>query len=139
LDRKNKYVFDSYAVIGFLEDEPFAGRIEKLLQKARNDDVQLFLHAIHLGEIYYIAMREQGQQMADMAYSRIKSFPLKYIESISEELLLTSATLKARFPISYADAFAAGMAVTLDCPLLSGDLEFEKLENEGILAVAWLR
>ena len=50
----NSYVLDSYAVIGYLEDEPFASWLNQLLLSAREGKCRLYLHAIQLGEVYYI-------------------------------------------------------------------------------------
>ena len=133
-----RFVLDSYAVLGYLENEPFAGRIEKYLKQAKKAEVFLYLHAIHLGEVYYIILRERGQNQADLAYARIKAFPLKLIDTIDEELLLTAATLKANYPISYADSFAAALAKVHNCTLLTGDIEFKTLEKEDIVSVKWL-
>lgn len=135
----NRYVLDSYALIGYLEDEPFAGKIETILNKGVKGELQLFLHAIHLGEVYYITLREQGQDSADLAYSRIKAFPTTLINEIDEELLLTAASLKANYPISYADSFAAAISIIYDCPLLTGDPEYRILEKNGIISVDWLK
>jgi len=135
----NRYVFDSYALIGYLENEHFSGRIERLLKQARKSETRLYLHALHLGEVYYITLREQGTHLADLAYSRIKAFPLTFIDHIDEELLLTAATLKANFPISYADSFAAALAKIKNCALLSGDPELKLLENEKVVAIEWLK
>lgn len=100
--------------------------------------MQLFLHALHLGEVYSITLREQGEEMADIAYSRIRAFPLTYNDTISESLLLKAAALKAKYPISDADSFAAALAVLNDCLLLSGDPDYKALEDEGILKMHWL-
>jgi ribonuclease VapC len=100
--------------------------------------LRLYLHAIHIGEVYYITLREQGQNLADLAYSRIKSLPIKLIDRIDEELLLTAAGLKARHPISYADAFAAALAMINNCPLMTGDPEFRALEKQDIINIEWL-
>ena len=126
----DRYVLDSYALIGYLENEHFADRIEQLLKQAKKDEVSLYLHAIHLGELYYITLREQGTHLADLAYSRIKAFPLTFIDQIDEELLLTAASLKANFPISYADSFAAALAKIKKCALLSGDPELKTFETK---------
>ena len=134
----NRYVLDSYALIGYLENEHFAGRIEQLLKQAKKGEVSLYLHALHLGEVYYITLREQGSNLADLAYSRIKAFPLTFIDQIDEELLLTAASLKANFPISYADSFAAALAKIKNCVLLSGDPELIILENEKVIVIEWL-
>ena len=133
-----RFVLDSYALIGYLENEPFSERIERLLNQARKGDCRLYLHAIQLGEVYYITLREQGQNSADLAYSRIKAFPLTFVDHIDENLLITACTLKANYPISYADSFAAALAKIHECFLLSGDPEFKALEKEEIIQVEWL-
>ncbi len=134
----NRFVLDSYALIGYLEDQSFAERIQYVLLEAKNGKIKLYLHTIHLGEIYYITLREQGRNIADFAYARIKGLPINLIDRITEELLLTAACFKAEYPISYADAFAAGMAALYDCPLMTGDPEFKPLEAKGVLRAEWL-
>ena len=133
-----RFVLDSYALIGYLENEPFSQRIEELLKQARKGDCRLYLHAIQLGEVYYITFREQGQNSADLAYARIKAFPLTFVDHIDENLLIMACTLKANYPISYADSFAAALAEIHECILLSGDPEFKVLEKEEIIRVDWL-
>jgi len=134
----NSYVLDSYALIGFLENEKFASRIETLLKQARKGKGVMYLHAIHLGEVYYITLREQGQNLADLAYARIQSFPIRYIDIIDDDLLRKAAGLKATYPISYADAFAAALAIISNSDLLTGDPEFQKLEKKEALSIDWL-
>jgi len=134
----NSFVLDSFALIGYLENETFSARVEKILKRARQGDVRIYLHAIHLGEVYYITLREQGPNLADLAYARIKAFPLRYIDNISEEMLLTAARLKANYPISYADAFAASLAIIHNSYLLTGDPEFKTLEKKENIPIEWL-
>ena len=38
-----RFVLDSYALIGYLENEPFAGRIQKYLQQAKKAETSLYL------------------------------------------------------------------------------------------------
>ena len=135
----SRYVLDSYALIGYLENEHFADRIERLLKQARKGEAILYLHALHLGEVYYITLRERGSNLADLAYSRIKAFPLNFIDHIDEELLLTAASLKANYPISYADSFAAALAKIKNGVLLSGDPELKLLETEKVIKIEWLK
>ena len=134
----NSFVLDSFALIGFLENEKFASRIERLLKQARKGDALVYLHALHLGEVYYITLREQSQNIADLAFARIKAFPVKYIDIIDDELLRKAAWLKANYPISYADAFAASMAIIHKSTLLTGDPEFKKLGKKEAIAIEWL-
>ena len=135
---RNSIVLDSFALIGYLENEAFSSRFETLLKQAREGKNLIYLHAIHLGEVYYIILREQGQDLADLAYARIRAFPLTYIEIIDEELLRTAATLKAKYQISYADAFAAAMAVMNNAFLLTGDPEFRVIEKKEKISIEWL-
>ncbi len=138
LENPDRYVLDSYALIGYLEDEPFADRIEHLFRSAATGACRLYLHAIQLGEVYYITLREQGETSADLAHARIKSFPLTVIDTVTETLLLTAARLKAQFPISYADAFAAATAKLSKAILLTGDPEFRILQKSRIISIEWL-
>lgn len=138
MQSENSFVLDSYALIGYLENESFSDQIQQVLTQAKHGPLRLYLHAIHIGEVYYITLREQGQNLADLAYSRIKSLPIKLIDRIDEELLLTAAGLKARHPISYADAFAAALAMINNCPLMTGDPEFRALEKQDIINIEWL-
>jgi predicted nucleic acid-binding protein len=138
LQSPDSFVFDSYALIGYLENESFSDRIQDVLTQAKNRKAQLYIHAIHIGEVYYITLREQGKSLADLAYARIKALPINTIERIDEELLLTAAGLKAKYPVSYADSFAAALAMIKKCPLLTGDPEFTSLEKQGIIRIEWL-
>ena len=138
MPRLNGIVLDSFALIGYLENEAFSAKVEKLLKRARQGRIRIYLHAIHLGEVYYITLREQGQDLADLAYARIKAFPLRYIDIIDEKLLRTAASLKAIYPISYADSFAAALAVIHRAALLTGDPEFRKLEKKENISIEWL-
>ena len=138
MQEPNSFVLDSYAVIGYLENETFSDQIQNALTQAKNGAFRIYFHAIHLGEVYYVTLREQGQSLADQVYSRIKTLPIKLIDRIDEELLLAAAGLKAKYPISYADSFAAALAMINNCPLLTGDPEFEPLEKQGIITIKWL-
>jgi len=138
LPERNSYVLDSYALIGYLEGEAFANQIEDILLRARHGECQLYLHVLHLGEVYYITLREKGEETARLAYDRIKSFPLVLIENINHKLLLAAATFKAHHPISYADSFAAALAKINNSFLLTGDPEFKILEDKGVIRIEWL-
>jgi ribonuclease VapC len=138
LQGSNSFVFDSYALIGYLENEPFSDQIQHVLTQAKNGAARLYVHAIQIGEVYYITLREQGHSLAGLAYSRIKALPIKTIDRIDEELLLTAAGLKAKYSISSADSFAAALAMIKTCPLLTGDPEFQSLERQGIISIKWL-
>ena len=132
MPERNSIVLDSFALIGYLENQMFSSRVEKILKQAREGKSLIYLHAIHLGEVYYLTLREQGQDLADLAYARIRAFPLTYIEIIDEELLRTAAKLKAKYPVSYADAFAAAIAVINNAFLLPVIRSFKRSKKKKI-------
>jgi predicted nucleic acid-binding protein len=51
-------------------------------------------------------------------------------------LTVAAARIKASFPVSLADAYAAALAQRLDAAVLTGDPDFQRLE--GAAAVEWL-
>ena len=65
----------------------------------------------------------------------LRSLPVKLCEA-SESRILSAAELKAVFPISYADAFGAALAIELNAELVTGDSEFKALESK--LGVLWI-
>jgi predicted nucleic acid-binding protein len=73
-----------------------------------------------------------------LAYSRIRAFPVELIKDIDEQFLLAACRIKAGHSISYADSFAAALAIIKRSPLLTGDPEFKTLDKQGTIAVEWL-
>jgi len=130
-----RYVFDSYALLAFLEDETAAGEVEKVLREMEKGRAKGFLSIINWGEIYYITMREQGRDIAEDVIDLLDNYPLKLIES-DRSLTLAAAQFKGKYRIAYADCFAAALAVQHNAILLTGDPEFKTLESE--VQIAWL-
>jgi uncharacterized protein len=55
---------------------------------------------------------------------------------VTEERNLAAAWLKAKYPISYADAFAASLAQEVGASLVTGDPEFKTIKQNHSLV--WL-
>ncbi|MFZ5799464.1 MAG: type II toxin-antitoxin system VapC family toxin [Thermodesulfobacteriota bacterium] len=130
-----RYVFDSYAILAFLEDERAAGEVEKILREIENGRAKGLLSIINWGEIYYTTMREQGRDIAESVIDLLDTYPLKLIES-DRSLTLAAARFKGKYRIAYADCFAAALAVQSSAILLTGDPEFKVFENE--IKIDWL-
>jgi len=56
---------------------------------------------------------------------------------VEETLVMRAAYLKAQYPISYADAFAAALAEQEKAILVTGDPDFKRLEKT--IKIQWLR
>lgn len=132
------YVLDSYAVIAYLRDEPGADRVEKILKEAKRDEADVYMHLVNLGEVYYTVFRKEGEALANLVYARVRSYPIEFVDDLSEDLLLSAARVKATYSIAYANAFSVATAIKRKGTLVSGDPELKQLDEAGLISVQWL-
>ncbi|MBD0294266.1 MAG: PIN domain-containing protein [Bacteroidota bacterium] len=78
----------------------------------------------NIGEVYYMIARKSTQKAAETALDALLKFPLSIVEA-DLKLSLEAAKLKAKYALSYADAFAAALTIREKAVLLTGDNEFE--------------
>jgi PIN domain nuclease of toxin-antitoxin system len=101
-------VYDSCALIAYLEDEPGAEEMETLLSDGSNTG---FVHAINLCEIFYHVRRTHGEDAAQAAYGAILKLRLSIREDMDEGLWQHAARLKADYRrVSLADCICASLA-----------------------------
>jgi len=98
--------------MAWIQDEPGAQTVEDLLVEARRKHDELFLHEVNLAEVYHLTIRRTGEERARRLADQPLSLPLRVVSS-SPEILWQAALLKAGYPLSLADAFAAATAMTL--------------------------
>lgn len=134
-DKPSRYVLDSHALIAYLEDETGAPRVKTLLAQAEKNQAEIFLAIINYGEVVYITEREQGLVAAQTVIAAIDQLPVTIVEA-DRKLTFAAASIKAKYPISYADAFVVALARTLDAKILTGDPEFQSLEK--LATVEWM-
>lgn len=130
-----KYVLDSYSLLTYAEKEKGVDKVGDILKKALDDKAELFLCVINWGEMYYIALREGGKERAELYKNTFARYPITIVEA-NKELTLQAAQYKAYNKISYADAFAAGLAKMKKATLVTGDKEFKVLERE--IKILWI-
>jgi ribonuclease VapC len=130
-----QYVLDSYAFMALFNDEPGAARVETLLRQAEEGEVILSMSLINLGELAYIIERRRGVHGLGDILAYLKETPVKMV-AVSQERIFAAAHIKAQNSLSFADAFAAGLAQELEATLLTGDPEFQSLEDHII--IEWL-
>ena len=129
-------VLDSYAVLAYLQGEPSAQDVRQAFRRAQKGTLEIFLSLINLGECIYVIERKQNFNEAQNAIVNIEALPLSVVPA-DRKLVFEAAHLKANYPVSYADAFAAALAMRHRARLMTGDLEFKALEKE--VAIHWLR
>jgi predicted nucleic acid-binding protein len=128
-------VLDSYSLIAYIEGEAGKDTMIEVFRSARDSGKHCLLSVINWGEIYYITLREAGQQRADEVAHLIHTLPI-HLVTADLELAKQAAMLKASKRMSYADCFAAALAKYRRIELVTGDKEFKQVEGE--VKVLWL-
>ncbi len=119
----------------FLEKESGFEKVESFFVKAVEKDDSLLMTSVNFGEVYYIVLRECGQEKAHEIEKVIRTLPIEIID-VDRQLAKEAARFKATRKVSYADCFAAALAKLRKGELITGDKEFRALENE--IKVAWI-
>jgi len=106
-----------------------------MLERAAQGEAQLHVSLINLGELAYLTERRRGLSALRQTLAVLERLTIRWV-SVDWERVLAAARVKARYPISYADAFAVALAQEIDAPLVTGDPEFHKVEES--VQVRWL-
>ncbi len=126
--RQGSVVFDSFALLSFLKDEPDSKQVMEYLLRVQNKEVNGYISAVNLCEVYYIIMREKGQESAEILATSMREWGLSIVPA-DEDVAKRAGQFKARYPLSLADAFAAATSQKFEAYLLTGDPEFQKLKG----------
>ncbi len=128
----SRYVLDSYAILAFLRQEKGWERVRALLQEATDGKSELIMSVINMAEVKYKLVR-RGKNTPQVI-GAIDALPIKIVSA--DDYVDQVIDLKAQYPISLADCFGAALAICHNCPIVTGDPEFRKLEK--VLRVEWL-
>ena len=121
--------------MAWVQDEPGAQLVEDLLVGARRKDRELLLHEVNLAEVHYLSIRRVGEERARSLADQLLRLPIRVVSS-SPEILWQAALLKAIYPLSLADAFAAATAMVLDAAVVTGDPEFRAVAD--LVEIRWI-
>jgi len=122
------YVLDACALLRLAQDEPGADQVEKILNAAQAGECRVLMHQINLGEVVYRIGKGFGWAVAERKQTEIDLLPIETV-TFSNEIFWAAVKLKAHYPMSYADCFAAALAMQNKAVLLTSDPEFNVLGN----------
>jgi predicted nucleic acid-binding protein len=110
------FCLDSWAVLAWLRgEEPAAGRVDDALARGS------IMSWINAGEVFYTMYRHEGP---DRAGEVLDSLRLGLtLDDATPDRVVAAASIKARYPMSYADAFLCATALAYDATVLTGDDE----------------
>ena len=123
------YVLDTSSIFAFTDQEDDADEVERLLNAAKQHECRLEVCAMSLMELYYITLREQGEDEAIRLVALVKSWPVVWIYP-DEKTLLQAAKLKASYRLSVTDALIAAIAKLHHATLVHKDPEFEAIASQ---------
>jgi len=128
-------VIDAHGLLVFLEKEPGFEKVESFFVNAIEKDKSLLMTSVNFGEVYYIVLRECGQEKAHEIEKIIRTLPIDIMD-VDLHLAIEAARFKAVKKISYADCFAAALAKLHKGEIITGDKEFKVLESE--VKISWI-
>lgn len=135
---ESSLVLDSWPILEWLKGrEPASSRFGSLLQTTVAQSVRLEMTRINYGEVIYSVRKATDLSDRESSLRAFLSLPLQ-IHSIPDSLVDEAIELKSTYPFSFADAFAAALTRGLRVPLVTGDIEFRKLEADGLIRLYWV-
>jgi predicted nucleic acid-binding protein len=128
-------VLDSWAILEWISGrQPATDAVANLLAESEAGTTRLFMSAINVGEVYYFLRKNHSEKLAESWRESSRTLPVT-IEVPSADEIWDAALLKGRYPIAYADGFAAALAHKYRCPLVTGDPEFRSIAD---LELDWI-
>ncbi|MDP2901901.1 MAG: type II toxin-antitoxin system VapC family toxin [Methylovulum sp.] len=123
---KPVYVLDACALLRLAQEEPGADQVADILSAAQSGQCRVLLHQINLGEVVYRIGKGFGWGIAERKRAEIGLLPIEVV-AFSDVLFWAAVKLKAQYPMSYADCFAAALAMQEQAVLMTSDPEFKVL------------
>jgi len=128
-------VLDASALMAYLEKESGYEKVKDVFTKAAESENPILMSVVNWGEVYYILIKEHGNERAQEVISLIETFPLDIV-SADKEITKQAALYKAQKKLAYADSYAAALAKLRKGELITADKEFKAVENE--IKIVWV-
>lgn len=122
-----QYLLDTSALLTLRDDEPGADRVAELLAFAQNRKCECMGCFMSQMEVMYRVWRDEGEAHANLAYEQCLALPITWIHE-TPELLKAAASIKARYPLSVADAWIAATSEITHATLVHKDPEFSAVD-----------
>jgi ribonuclease VapC len=132
---RRRSLLDSFAMLAFLNKERGFEKVKSLLRAAEASSEPLLMNEINIGEVYYVTAKDRSVERAEEFLHRLETLPILPVSNSFADVL-EAARIKARFPISYADAFVVATAVRMNAAIVTGDPEFQSVPH--LVTIVWL-
>jgi len=129
-------VLDSHALLSYLEGDDGADFVANALGMAEQGNLQCLLTIVNWGEVYYSLLRAKGDRRAHEATFVIDQLPIEIV-NMDMNLVQLASRFREEYRMSNGLCFAASLAQSLSCPVMTGDEAFRRLEDE--IQILWLK
>ncbi len=133
---KSGFLFDSHALLAFFQKETGSKIVYNILEKSRRQQIDRLICVINLGEIIYVTKKHFGDKKKLEILGRIHQLSFKILP-VPDSIVYQAAEIKAEYPLSYADCFAAACAMAHDAVIVTGDPKFKNVEH--LVKIEWIR
>ncbi len=134
------FVIDACALIAYLFDEDGSDVFENLLIQSYANEIEMVMHFVNLGEVYYDTLKRNDVTTAQETYKAIKELPIRFVDHISDRMIYKAGEMKTTYRISYADSFAIAQTILSSAELVTTDhKEFDPIEQANVVEFKWLR
>lgn len=134
------FILDSYSILCLFDRKRHkeGSVIKKHMEDAEKGKVELYVSKINEGEIFYKLYKYLGESVAFGFREDIKNgiIPVNIV-SVNDKKVEKASEIKAKYQVSYADAFCIELARDMNKPVITGDSEFENVRE--IIEVVWLK
>ena len=128
-------ILDTHALLAFFEKEPGHEKVQVAFMNAVEKDSNLLMTSVNYGDVYYIVLRECGQQKVDEIERIIRTLPIEIVD-VDIAMAKKAAQFKAKYKISYAGCLTVALTKIRKGELLTGDREFNIIE--GHIKINWI-
>jgi predicted nucleic acid-binding protein len=135
------YLLDACALLAFFNKERGWENVRELLEKAATGEINVYINAINLYEVYYKKLHKEGQQAASDVLNSILDSAIGIVDVFSsDDIFYEAARIKAGYSLSLADSIALGTASCRNCTLVTSDHhELDIVQQHESIPLLWIR
>ncbi len=131
-----RLVLDSHALLAFLENDRGADFVANALGMASQKTLECYMSIVNWGEVYYSILRAKGDRRAQEATFVIDQLPIDIV-NMDLNLVRRASTFREQYRLPNGLCFAASLADSLTCPVMTGDDTFRRLEEA--IQILWVK
>lgn len=128
----SELLLDAWPILEWLKNrEPAATLFQEIVEDTLASRRTLTMSRINHGEVLYSIRKTLAPNQVEASLAALAGIPI-ILYSVDDLLIEEAVGLKSVYSISYADAFAAALALRRNVSLVTGDREFRPLLNIGL-------